>query len=177
MATVPSEITYTAGTVLTAAQLNTNLRDSVNFLLAPPACVLLQAVAQSIPNNTPTALTYDTELLDNDGMHSTTANTSRMTAQTGGWFMYGGGVSQAASGTGFRLARWTLNGAVTNGSAHCVAGNANGPNGIPARTMISYLNAGDYLELQYDQSSGGTVTLLVGAEEAASAWARWMSTS
>ena len=46
-------------------------------------CLLTNAANQSIPYNTATALTFDTERIDTDAYHSTVTNTSRITIPAG----------------------------------------------------------------------------------------------
>jgi hypothetical protein len=46
-------------------------------------CVVTKSGTQSIPSNTITAVTFDTESFDTDSIHSTSVNTSRMTVPSG----------------------------------------------------------------------------------------------
>lgn len=86
MATVPSPRTWTSSELVTAAKLNTDIRDAFNFLMAPPRCVLRKSGQQTISSGVLTAVTWDTELIDSDGGHSTVTNNSRYVAQTAGWY-------------------------------------------------------------------------------------------
>jgi hypothetical protein len=180
VATVPAEMTAVAGAVLTAAQWNTNVRDAVNFLTNPPACEIRQTVAQSIPTGgTTTALLFDVEDFDNDGMHSTASLTSRITAQTAGRFQFGGGVIFAVNGTGRRICWWALNGTAVLGSeATTMASSvANATCGPGARTKSVFLNVGDYVELIGYQDSGGALNTAVVNFEMPTVFARWIGTT
>jgi hypothetical protein len=86
VATLPSPRTWTASEQVTAAKLNTDLRDNFNFYKAPPLARLRKSGNQSIPAGAITAVTWDQEILDRDAGHSTTTNTSRYTAQTAGYY-------------------------------------------------------------------------------------------
>jgi hypothetical protein len=66
--------TWVAGEVLTAAQLNEQLRDNVGFLAQPPSAKAHRDAAQSIATGVWTAIQFDTEEWDNDSIWSSTAN-------------------------------------------------------------------------------------------------------
>lgn len=167
MATVPALRTWTAGEIVTAAMLNANVRDSINYLLAPPAAALRQTSAQSLGNAAWTALTFDTEDVDNDNAHSTSTNTSRYVAQTAGWHrVNGGNVGFAANSTGRRGTRLAVNGSELNGG-QCV-GYIAGANAV-VQAIVGrdvFLNVGDYLEVQAFQESGANLnTAVVGGQQ------------
>lgn len=179
MATVPVEITWVTGQVVTAAQLNANVRDAVNFLLSPPICQVRQTVAQSIPNNTNTAVLLDAEDIDNDGMHSTITNTSRLTAATTGRYAVGGGGTFASNTTGVRLASYAVNGTEVPGTRVIAAPvGSSTQTDMADRAMSVFLNAGDYLEMLLYQNSGGALNTSVSpASEDPLLLARWIGTS
>lgn len=52
-------------------------------------CRVTRTVAQSIPNSTTTLVTFDDEVDDDTGMHSTVTNTSRITIAVAGWYHVG----------------------------------------------------------------------------------------
>jgi hypothetical protein len=83
MATLPSFRTWTAGEIVTAAYMNSNVRDAGNFFLSWPVFEGRQAVAQSFTSGAPTALLIDTEDIDTDNGHSTVTNTSPVHAADG----------------------------------------------------------------------------------------------
>lgn len=176
MATIPSQRTWAAADVVTAAMMNSNVRDAVNFwLTARPKAHLLQGVAQSFTTATAAALTFDTEVHDNDGGHSTSTNTSRYTAVTPGWYMASGGVGWASNAVGIRLLRWSVNGTTVNGSGTQVYAPATSVViHLPARTIMVFLTAGDFLELNARQDSGGALLTTVGSENAATMTVMWV---
>lgn len=173
MATVPSEITWTTGQVVTAAQLNSNLRDAVNFIISPPLFVGRQTVTQSIANTTWTVVTWDTEDIDRDNGHSTVTNTSRYTAQTTGWYEISANVDWAASATGDRAISWTINGANRAGKVQLGA-TPSFDTAIHTAGVV-FLNANDYVEIGVWQNSGGALsTGLTDGNPRVSV--RWVST-
>ncbi|WP_433537601.1 hypothetical protein ACQPZK_07600 [Micromonospora sp. CA-249363] len=168
---MPSPPSFAPGTRLTAARLG--------FLVQPPLARLRQTVAQAIPNITATALTFTTEVVDNDidgvGGHSTTTNTTRWTARYPGWYRVSGGCAFANNSTGFRLLSWSVNGSIIPGVDVLLAAVSGNTTRIPARTAVIYLNEGDYLELKAYQSSGGSLNTAVGSDEQASMDVLWVS--
>lgn len=133
-----------------------------------PAARLRQTVAQSIPNNVPTVITFGTEDLDTDpdgiGGH-TLAFQSRYTARYPGWYRVGGGGSVAPSATGVRVLSWAVNGSHVGGSDVLLPAVAGVSTRIPARSDLIRLNENDYLELRIYQNSGGSLASAVLNDE------------
>lgn len=176
MATVPVTRTWVAGEVVTASYMNNNITAPIGWLLAPAICRVRQTVAQSLPNNTQTALTFDSEDVDSTGMHSTVSNTDRMAAVYPGWYRTGGGASIAnAAISTARAALWDVNGTSLNGSTAQVPPSASGITGVAARSILVYLNVGDYLRLKAFQNSGGAVNTSGTTTEQSSADLTWES--
>lgn len=178
MATVPTTFTYSSGSVLTAAQLNTYLSAAVSFFLAVPTCELRQTVAQSLAN-TPTIsqITFDTEDVDNDGMHSTVTNTSRVTAQTAGRYQVSGKVGFAANATGVRQTFYQVNGSTANASDTSTASVSGSTYAIPTVTKTIFLNVGDYVEIGVIQASGGSLNSAVTGADQPAFSVRWVGTT
>lgn len=178
MATVPSEITWVAGQVVTPAQLNANLRDAVNFIITPPMAVLRQVSTQSLATSGQwAAITWDTEDLNRDAMHSTVTNPSRVTANTAGWYHLSTTLDFAANTAGQRAVGWRINGSGTSGPTA-------GKEQIQALSSFDaalntsgdvFLNVGDYIEIVGYQSSGGALS--TGNSDGGSRFSiRWVST-
>ncbi len=176
VATTPSQRTWVTGEVVTAAELNSNVRDSVNFIIAPPLFVGYQTSAQSITTATWTSLLMDTEVIDRDGGHSTVTNTSRYTAQTAGYYRCSGLFSIAGNTTGRRGTRWAVNGTVIT-STDVLLPSASATSGFPTYTREVFLNVGDYVELQVFQDSGGSLNTPTAAENQSGVALRWVSTA
>jgi hypothetical protein len=181
MATIPSETTAVAGTVLTAATWNANVRDAINFILAPPFAVLRQTVAQSIANAAWVGATLDAEDLDRDNGHSTSSNTSRYTAQTAGWYAVRGAALYTANGTGSRAVAIQINGAFTArySKMQIASSGASATTGVITMHDV-YFNVGDYVELALNQTSGVALNTNVSEDGAPgsnpSLTVRWIST-
>lgn len=177
MATVPVEITWVTSQVVTAAQLNSNLRDAVNFLINRPICQVRQTVSQSFTSGTPAVVTFDSEDVDTDNMHSTVTNTSRITAVTAGRYALGGGHGWATNTVGARSCDWQINGSPTNGGSATVAP-VTGFTTRPAAKAISvFLNVGDFLEMIAFQNGANPLGSAVSGGEQPLALAWWAGTT
>ena len=162
MTAVPSTHVFSAGEVVTDTTMNNSVSAPLNFLLARPICQARQTVAQSVANNTSTAITMDSEDVDSSGMHSTSSNTSRLTAVYPGWYQVSSGVSAAANATGFRMTTFKVNGTFVAGSAsNATAVGAGASHRQPGRTMLVFLNVGDFVEAFYLQTSSGALNTSV----------------
>jgi hypothetical protein len=169
-------MTFTAGTVLTAAQLNSNLRDPINFIITPPLLICRQAVAtQPLTNGVWTPINMDAEDIDRDGMHSTVTNPSRATAQTAGYYDVCGIVSIASNATGARAAKLSINTVDVPGRA--ASGMAAGALiSAPEITGTLFLNVGDFVETRGNQVSGTTLNTSINTDFQSSMTCRWVST-
>lgn len=176
MTAVPTTLTAVAGAVLTASQWNANNRDVENWLLAPALLQIRATSTQALANNTQTAILFDTEDVDSTGMHSTSSNTSRATAVYPGWYQFNGGIPIASNATGRRGYRFNSNGsAVIPGSAVMTPPVNGNPTQIPGRTILIFMNVGDYIEAQGYQDSGGSLNTTATAPDQPSMTARWVS--
>lgn len=176
MATVPVSRTWVAGEVVTAGYMNNNITAVQNWLLAPAILRVRQTSAQSIASGGGGAkVLFDTEDVDSTGMHSTVSNTSRATAVYPGYYRDSGGVSFAATAGTVRTVDWSVNGTAVPGSGSSIAGFTGTSNRIPARTVQTFLNVGDYLELNAFQNTGAALSLSVIGVEQPSMDLTWVS--
>jgi hypothetical protein len=120
-------------------------------------------------------LTFDTEVFDVNGMHSTVSNTSRLTVPTDGDGLYliGGNVkfdtSGTATGSSLKGVQILLNGATT--IAQNLIGVVHSSYDITIQVQTLYsLSAADYVELRVYTNSD--VNVLTGATSPVF-WATW----
>lgn len=162
MATVPDPGTVSVSEKVSAADWNRDVRDEGQFWVANrPLLMVYQTSAQSIPNNSYTDLTWDTETLDRDSQHSTASLTNRIVlGNTLGWYEIGGQVVYAANSSGARRARLQVNGTTPTIGAYVVQiDNAStrvctvvfGP------WLVQASSATDYISIQAFQDSGGAL--------------------
>jgi hypothetical protein len=160
VATIPSPPTFTVAQKLTAALMNSNVRDAVNFLIAQPLCAVTNSAVQSLATSTVTVVTFDTESTDSDNMHSTVTNTSRLTAVTPGWYMVSGNVPFQANATGSRWIAFQVNGVAGSriGFAQILSTGGATDTALSSSAPV-FLNVNDYVEMVAWQASGGALNI------------------
>lgn len=174
MATVPVEDTATVGAKITAAIWNGDVRDGINFLLAPPRVLAYQTTtATSFTSGTFAVVGMDAETFDSDSMHSTSVSNSRLTIVTTGMYLIVGSLGFAANATGYRQAAIYKNGVLVQRSIGMAA--SAGTTVVPITGLWS-LTAGDYVELAGAQNSGGALASSLGADSTFIA-AKWVASS
>lgn len=160
MATVPTVQTYTAGSRWRASDANTLANTDKAFWRAPPLCIVYATAGTTLTAaGTLYPITYDSETFDNDGMHSTSVNTSRLTAVTAGYYLVTGyvGITQQAA-VSYIGAGISKNGATPDMIvAGYVPTTPNTTYGVTA-THIVYLAVNDYVELRARSGTAGVVT-------------------
>ena len=177
--------TFTTGNVLTAAQMNTNVRDNSNFLHSPPGCLAIRSTAQSISNNVLTAVSFTgTDVYDTDSMHDPVGAPTVLSLNTVGVYLVTASVQFAANATG---ARWM---AVTNSAAGGTeiagakdSGPTSGINSIlSASAVVLATPIGSQFGVSVQQTSGGSLsitnastTTLTGNTPVIQLGAQWIS--
>jgi hypothetical protein len=120
--------------------------------------------SQSIPNITDTNLAFNSERFDTDAFHDNSTNNSRLTIPTGlgGYYVINCSV-RADSATGLFQLTLKKNGTTSIGivtipfvSGYTLFGQVNSP--------VVSLSAGDYIQAQVYQDTGGALNVLTGAE-------------
>jgi hypothetical protein len=153
---VPTQDTFSVGEILTAALMNKNVRDAVNFLSNPPIFLGKQTTAQSIPSGAFTPINWDAEDVDSYGGHSNTTAPAKYVAQVAGWYFVSGRVTWSGNATGTRSVQATVNGNGIRNSENDPPG-GNVVTNILAPDLI-YLSVGDYVQLSGIQTSGGSLS-------------------
>lgn len=117
----------------------------------------------SIPNNVFTALTFDSEDYDNDDIHSTVLNTSRLTATTPGKYLIQANLAFALNTTGNRWGEILLNGATRIAIYNTGGPVSNGAQEVTPSVQDD-LAEGDFVEVRVHQDSGGALNIITDAE-------------
>lgn len=166
---VPSEATWIDGPGVTAAALNSNVRDAIRFLTYPPIARLYYTgttpAGQNFPNNAFTAVSFDSVTVDNyTGWAGTGTNPTRWTAPVAGHHLVVGYASFGNSTAGKRGAALRVNGTTTyygqTTPAITTSGNDAG-NCMLAQRFLK-LNAGDWVETMGYQNTGGNLSMTTG---------------
>lgn len=155
--TDPAAHVYVTGEVVTAATLNTYVRLNLQALWDSPACRAHNTSTISLPNAAHTALTLPSERWDNDAIHSTTTNTSRLAPPTLGTYIIGGGlVFPAVAGGSLRLASIRVDGVTMIAQHGAPVGSQQN---VSVTTCWRFTAAGQYAELCAYQDSGASISL------------------
>ncbi|MEU0940095.1 hypothetical protein [Embleya sp. NPDC005971] len=167
---VPVPYTYSPGDILGSGLLNSQVRDGLTFLLNPPLFVAAQASTQSVANTTWTAITLGTVTADTYGG----AGSSSYTVTAAGWYTVCGTVSYASNSTGARGTQIYKNGSPVTGHGAFVAP----PSGSSVCTVSTptrdvQLSVGDVVDVRAYQSSGGSLSTFLNADQASGLYLRW----
>ena len=156
--------TYYAGVLLTADSAGNRIQ-LVGKVVESTALGARAYNSAAIATTTATwtLVTLDSERFDNDTIHSTATNTSRLTATTAGVYQIIFNGSFASNSTGFRAAVIKLNAAgVIGGGTTLAAFDVPAVNGDRTHICLSTLyslGAADYVEVFVYQNSGGNLNL------------------
>lgn len=144
------------GTVAPAAW-GDQIRENFEFLVDPPVCSVFHSTTQSVATGgTGTIMSANSENFDNDAMHSTVSNTSRITAQTAGRYLLTANADFASNTTGTRQIQFRLNGSTFFATVRINA-ITGGFLSIVQTTATVVLAVGDYVETNLFQNSGGSL--------------------
>jgi hypothetical protein len=150
----------TTGSVAPAAWGDV-VRDDLEFLIDPPVCSLSGA-ATSAANLTIVTLTCNTEIFDNDAMHSTVTNPTRITAQTAGRYDITAVVRyDFTAGGGGRLLQFFHNATTQYNVAQVASTTVASRDTIISGGRKIVMAAGDFVEVRARQDSGGTINVTV----------------
>lgn len=117
---------------------------------------------QSIANSTPTAISFNAQIVDDLNGHQNSPNPTRYTPSVSGYYKAWGLIAYPASGAFDILAQFRKNGAVVVGAAP-YGGTRTASSGFIAMTAqsqatFSMNGTTDYLELWTNQNSGGALS-------------------
>ncbi len=134
------------------------VRDDLEFFAEPPQCSVSASSAESVSNSSNEVLEADSEDYDTDTMHSTSSNTSRITATTAGKYLCWFRVNFAGDATGQRRVNFLTNGGSRETLDIRDAVTGGGPLPTVASGSFSVeLAATDYVEIEVWQNSGGAL--------------------
>lgn len=153
--------TWVVAETLTAALMNTHVKDQFNWLANDkPRCGAIRN-SQSIPNNTTTTISFtDADEFDTGAMHDPGSNPSRGTVPSGGGGLYEvKGIVTWVTGVGAttRFMSFSKNGTPITGMFDNRDADANGNCG-QALSFSAQLVATDFIELQVAQTTGGALS-------------------
>jgi hypothetical protein len=170
-----SPATQTAGSVAPASWAAA-VKAGLDYLANPPACVLSNSANISVASGAITPVTFNTEQVDTDSMHSTVSNTGRITFNTAGLYTLTGNVQFASNATGFRGLFFYKNGdyTVAGRIASEFRGANNGDVTEISLSRVFKFAVADYVELIAYQTSGVALNVLVAGAFSPTASAVWI---
>lgn len=149
--------TWVAGETVTAAIMNTHVRDNLAYLAAPALFVGVQLSAQAIPNTGLTAITLDSEVIDTDGGHSTVTNTSRYAVPFAGYYDVDAVILYSANTTGQRRAAVYVNGSEVIEANFAAVTTGGATTSATVATIVGPLSIGDYIEIYGFQTGASSL--------------------
>jgi hypothetical protein len=170
--------TWVAGSALTAAEANEQIRDNITYLNAALTVtgitsgtavsivksagygVSLTNTSMNIADTSDVAVTFTDEDWDDAGFHSNSFQTARITIPTGGDGRYDfrGWVSYEANGTGRREAWFEVNTATEYARTRLVNLGTGASTAFGISSEIA-LVAGDYVQFRCRQNSGSSLSV------------------
>jgi hypothetical protein len=138
------------------AAWGTGVRTNDEFFIDPPACNVFNSVPVSVANDTNTLLNANSERFDNDAMHSTVSQTSRITCQTAGRYELTAAITFAVAAAGVRSIAFLING-TTRSLRHRSGSGTSGEAVVFGTDMKTTLAVGDYVECEVRHTSGGAL--------------------
>ncbi len=148
--------TWVTSELVTSSLGNTHWRDNFAALRASPPnrCHVYNSATQNLTADG--GLTFNSEDTDPSGMHSTSADTSRVTIPSGGGGFYIVHARLLAANPGTGSATHSIR---KSGTTKLIEDVTNTTTNSPHQlTWMGELAAGDYLELYIDKSDGSTWT-------------------
>jgi hypothetical protein len=159
-----SDQLHTSGTIeLSTSKIDADEANELVAAMANNSVRVYNDANISIPDNTLTVLTFNTERFDTGALHSTSANTSRLTCVTAGKYLITGNVQWAFNATGDRMLEVLLNGATSIAKQQVEPVSGTNLLTVQVVTTVYHLAAADYVELRVYQNSGGALNAQVAA--------------
>lgn len=122
------------------------------------SCRVHNSANQSIPDSALTVLAFDSESFDDNGIHDTSTNNSRLTCKTAGRYIAILNLFFADSVTGVRGGSILLNGL----ESFAVTGPTGSPRLIVTSPVMD-MSIGDYVQAAAWQNSGGNLNVIGGS--------------
>lgn len=157
---VPSQRTWSVSDLVTAAEMNANVRDAINFVINPPMFIGHQATPQSIGSGSFVNVALDTNDLDTYSGHSTTVNNTQYFSQLAGIYSV-----TCSSGWAAAANRRLMNTASGAGATLLGTGTQveipNNNTGTVSLLSVCYfrLPVSAWVQMQVQQISGGSLNL------------------
>lgn len=162
--TTDGDLAYATGANAASRLGKGSISQTLKLVAGVPAWATIDSVRvtrsalQTISTATSTLVTFDVEIYDNGGYHSTVSNTDRITIPSvpNGFYWIYGSVQFAGNNTGYRELRLKFGGGIYARLRQYGQISSNTLN----IGMVLFLAATNYLQLEVYQNSGGNLNLL-----------------
>lgn len=141
----------------------TDITTIEDYTIRRPVGFMQQAVAQSMPDNTMTAITWTTETYDTHGYHDTAVNNTRVTPLLAGYYTVEGAYWSASMTTPVSIDAFIRKNGVTTIPAGTKTLGVSTTQAMWAGTQIEMNGSTDYFELCGTQDSTGAVNTTVSS--------------
>ena len=155
--------TWTAGETVTAALMNTHVRDNLAAIVAAhpliiPAARVYNNADITVANNTETTLTFNSETFDTDTIHDTSTNPERLTCKTAGIYLVYANIRFEADADGVRAVFLYVNGTSDSFAVQSVPARATGPTHV-ALVGVYSLAVNDYVICRVLHNAGNNLAI------------------
>lgn len=133
-------------------------------------CRCTRTASQSVPNNTSTAIAFNSELYDTDDIHDNSTNPSRLVCKTAGKYAIGGTLNFSADSNGLRQIQIRRNGGNLIAVQRVGSVNTSGPSHALSVSTVFNLAINDYVELEGFQNSGSSLSIDLIADYSPAFW-------
>jgi hypothetical protein len=148
---------------------------TAEFASSIPAARVTRTSDQGIPNDDEVALNFNSERYDTAGMHSNSSNLSRLTAPVNGVYLVTAQADWNVNVFGGRTMVLRKNGVTPLARDRRTPG-TDKFNAPPVNlTTVARLTAGDFVEAEVFQDSGGNLSVLRNAEESPEFTMTWLA--
>jgi len=149
--------TWVAASILTAAELNTHVRDNENQLRTPSQVKVRRSATQAITTATWQAINFTVEDYDTNSFHDNVTNNTRLTISEAGLYLFTGACEFASNATGDRGLAITKNAGVVF-QAIQLNDAASIAHAVNISAVLACV-ASDYFELRAWQNSGANLNV------------------
>lgn len=147
---------------------NSTIAGTVAFT-GQPCCACVHSSSQVISTGAEVAVTFDTELFDIGGVHSTSSNPTQFKFPTSGVYYMQGAVQFNAASAGDRYCYWRINGSSAVGtSVEDAAEGSSAFTGLQAWGVYQAASSGEYVELMVFTANAGNLNVGSGTGRGAS---------
>jgi hypothetical protein len=157
--TAPITLYHQTGDLVTSTIWNIGPKGMNDFFSNRPTFNGTCSLGTSVPDNTWTAIPFNSNAIDTDGGHNAATNSTRYTSQFSGWYWVEGSVAFATTGGASRFeSAIAVNGSIWGGSSQFLYRQATDITACNTSALV-HITLGSYVEIWCRQHTGGAVNL------------------